>query len=389
MPAPVSTLSILVVLSAIVAGSEWICRYGLFRHVGSALLVIVAGAVASNAGLIPAGSPPDAPVAAYDAVFDVAAPIGLFYLLLSVNLREVLKAGVPLVLLFLAGAAGTTAGAIVAMRAVGEGAIGAQAGAIAGMFAGTYTGGSVNFNAIALTYGVMRDPVLYGGAVVVDNVITAVWIAATIAIPRILGRLWPRRAGNRRPSASVAPIVELAAENERVDPMRLGLVLALGGAAFLVSNAAANRLAAGGVPVPSILVLTTLALALAQMRAVSTLPGARVLGMYALYLFLTVIGAFCDVRALASLGRIGPALLGVAGLTVLAHAAVIFGAAWLFRIDLDGAAVASQANIGGSTSALALAKSLGREDLLVPGILLGLLGTAIGTFLGFLVARLV
>ena len=35
-----------------------------------------------------------------------------------------------------------------------------------------------------------------------------------------------------------------------------------------------------------------------------------------------------------------------------------------------GAAVASQANVGGSTSALALAKSLGREDLLVPAILL-------------------
>jgi uncharacterized membrane protein len=57
-------------------------------------------------------------------------------------------------------------------------------------------------------------------------------------------------------------------------------------------------------------------------------------------------------------------------------------------IDLAGAAVASQANVGGATSALALAKSLGREDLLVPGILLGSLGTAVGTFLGFVAAGL-
>jgi uncharacterized membrane protein len=75
-------------------------------------------------------------------------------------------------------------------------------------------------------------------------------------------------------------------------------------------------------------------------------------------------------------------------MVVLAHGVVIFGAAWIFRIDLAGAAVASQANVGGATTALALAKSLGREDLLVPGILLGSLGTAIGTFLGFLAARL-
>jgi uncharacterized membrane protein len=73
---------------------------------------------------------------------------------------------------------------------------------------------------------------------------------------------------------------------------------------------------------------------------------------------------------------------------VFAHGALIFGVAWLFRMDPDGAAVASQANVGGSTSALALAKSLGREDLLLPGILLGSLGNAIGTFLGFVAAGL-
>ena len=39
------------------------------------------------------------------------------------------------------------------------------------------------------------------------------------------------------------------------------------------------------------------------------------------------------------------------------------------------------------TSALALAKSLGRGDLVLPGILAGSLGTALGTFAGFAVAR--
>jgi uncharacterized membrane protein len=63
--------------------------------------------------------------------------------------------------------------------------------------------------------------------------------------------------------------------------------------------------------------------------------------------------------------------------------------AWLAGLDLDGAAVASQANVGGSTSALALAKSLGREDLLLPAILLGALGNAIGTFLGFLAVTMI
>ena len=43
----------------------------------------------------------------------------------------------------------------------------------------------------------------------------------------------------------------------------------------------------------------------------------------------------------------------------------------------------SLANIGGSTSALALAKSLGRGDLMLPAILVGALGNDVGTYLGF------
>jgi len=67
---------------------------------------------------------------------------------------------------------------------------------------------------------------------------------------------------------------------------------------------------------------------------------------------------------------------------------VIFGVARWTRCDLATAAVASQANIGGGTTALALARSLGRPDLELPAILAGSVGTALGTYAGFLVAAL-
>jgi uncharacterized membrane protein len=73
----------------------------------------------------------------------------------------VLRAGLPLVALFLIGSIGTLAGAILGMRLVGgEDVIGPLAGAVTGMFTGTYTGGSINFNAVALEYDVVRDGVL-------------------------------------------------------------------------------------------------------------------------------------------------------------------------------------------------------------------------------------
>ena len=72
---------------------------------------------------------------------------------------------------------------------------------------------------------------------------------------------------------------------------------------------------------------------------------------------------------------------------IIVHGFITFGAARLLKLDVDIAAVASQANIGGAASALALSRSLGRSDLLLPAVLIGSLGIATGTFLGFWVAQ--
>jgi len=53
--------------------------------------------------------------------------------------------------------------------------------------------------------------------------------------------------------------------------------------------------------------------------------------------------------------------------------------------DWDIVAIASQANVGSSTSAIAIAESLNRNELVLPAILVGTLGNALGTYLGFLV----
>jgi uncharacterized membrane protein len=387
-------LFILTVLSLLVVAAEHLVRRGPMRHIGSALLVIVLAAVASNLGVIPASSTSEAPVPVYEAIFTHLAPIAIFWLLLQVNLRDVLKAGLPLLGLFLVGSVGTMIGVLIGMRLVnGAEALGELYRPMAGMFAGTYIGGSANFNTIALQYDVMRSGVMFGGAVVVDNIVTALWIAATLAIPRFLTPLWKRRvamAGRaEQAEVPVAPIVDLAAETETVDPRKAALVLALGTGGLLLSQMVSGFLADRGANVPSILVMTVLALLLAQIPGVSRIPGTRAFGMYAVYVFLAVIGAFCDVRAMSGLGLVGIVLLGFALVTVLAHGVVTFSVARIFRMDIAAAAVASQANVGGSTSALALAKSLGREDLLLPGILLGAVGNAIGTFLGLLVMRFV
>jgi uncharacterized membrane protein len=381
-------LFILAVLSLVVVGSEWLVRNTVLRHAGTALLGILITAVIANVGIIPAGSTADAPVPVYDGIFEYVAPLAIFWLILGVNLRSVLRAGIPLVLLFLIGAAATTAGALAAIRIVGgEAAFGAQHNALAGMFTGTYIGGSINFNAVALEYDVVRDGVLYAGSVVVDNIVTTTWIIATLALPRLLAPFFRSVQRTAAPTGDV--ILGIEEDTESIHPIDLGIVFALGLGAVVAAMELADWSASLGVAVPFMLVLTVVALALAQLPVVARLRGARVVGMFAVYLFLNVIGAFCDLRSLAGLGQLGLSLLAFASITVSIHGIVIFTAARLMRIDPDMAAVASQANVGGSTSALALARSLGRADLVLPAVLIGSLGNAVGNFFAFWVAATV
>jgi len=110
------TLFILAVLAAGIAISEWLAAHTWCRHLGSALLVIVLTALVANLGLIPTFTPD---VAVYDVLLGTVGQLAIFWLLLRVRLRAVLRAGGPMILLFLIGAAGTMIGVAAGIRLFG------------------------------------------------------------------------------------------------------------------------------------------------------------------------------------------------------------------------------------------------------------------------------
>lgn len=375
---------VLAILAALVAVSEWLVRKTALKYLGTALLVIVLTAIIANLGILPTGSTEERPVPVYNGIFQYLAPISIFWLLLRVSLRDILRAGLPLVILFCIGSLGTTLGIVIGMWAVDapEG-IGPLFAPLGGMFVGTYTGGSVNFNAVALEYDMVTEPVLYSGSVAADNIITTLWMVITLSMPVFLRKLWPKSSQQTKEAISGEPDLGIDMDTESMHPMDLGITLSLGLAAWWISEGLAEWTQSIGFGIPSILLITILALILAQFSWVQRLKGAQLLGMFSVYVFLAVIGAFCDIQALGGLGRLGLTILGFSGIGVLIHGIIIVLAARIMRLDPDMAAVASQANVGGGTSALALARSRGRTDLVLPAVLLGSLGNALGTFLGF------
>ncbi|WP_380799450.1 DUF819 domain-containing protein [Shivajiella indica] len=354
--------------------ASWLNGFKGWKTIGTPILAILLCSIAANLNIIPTATSGH-PI--YNGVFMYIAPLGIFIALLEVDLKSLKNAGIPILMMFFLGTIGTVTGVFVAwflVNPVTE--IGALAPAIAGMFTGTYIGGSINFNAVALHYQVNDSGALFAASTVVDNLLGTPWIIATLLLPKYLFKFFPRK---KLESSKTGDKIKM---NEHISIFSLSLILGLGLLGITISKVLANYFP----QIPEIITLTTLALVLAQFEFVKGLSGKHTLGFFFILVFLAVIGTLCDLEALSGIGSLTGTLIQFVAVIILVHGLVIFGVGALFKMDWDVIAVASQANVGGNTTALASAESLNRPDLLIPGVLVGSLGNALGTYLGFLVA---
>ena len=365
---------VLGMLSLMIILSIYIGKTKLGKQFGAALLVILFTAVIANLKLIPSASDS---IGLYDVIFKYIAPISIFYLLLNANLNSIKKAGLPMISLFVIGSFATTLGILISWVLLSpQNILGEDAKIIAGMLTGTYSGGSVNFNAIAIEYGFQKKGVLYAGTIAVDNVVTAVWILVTLVLPMLLSQIWKSKIEHDKISNEQVKI-----SDKGIDLISLAWLTFLGITSFYLSEILVQYFPR----IPSILILSTIGIGLAQTKFVSNLKGGHDLGLYLVYLFLAVIGAYCEIGAVYQLKEIGFTLLLFTTLAVLLHGIFIILIGGLVYRDWQMIAIVSQANVGGGASAIALAETFNRKELILPAILVGTLGNALGTYLGFFV----
>lgn len=360
---------------------DWLNRHTPCRHLGSALLAIIGGAILANLGLVPG---PDAVPALYRGVLAWVAPLAIFYLLLQVNLRDLRLAGPAMLVAFALAVPGVLLGAIlgygVLEAASGEPSV---AAVVAGMLVAGHVGGSMNFNAVAIEYGLLEQADVYVTVLAVDHIMIAAWMAVTAIVPRLAARA--PVPGGRPLAPAPGSTAQAGHAKQRPGPDAAGIALlaAAGFFALWASLAAAALGSAHGVPVPAILVITALALVAGHLPRIASLPGHREAGEVLVYLFLLIVGAHTDFAVLADHGTLGLAVLAVLAGMLGLHALSIFAIGRLLGIDWYVLAIGSQACIGGPVSAAALAEVLRRTDLVLPAVLVGALGSALGTFLGF------
>ena len=135
-----------------------------------------------------------------------------------------------------------------------------------------------------------------------------------------------------------------------------------------------------------ILMLTTLGIACSFIRKVHNMKYSYDIGMYFIYIFCIVVASMADLSKLnlaAGMELLGYLLVAVFGSLLLQ---VIF--AKIFKIDSDMMVIASVTYINSPPFVPMMAAAMKNKDVLIPGLTIGVIGYAVGNYLGFLMSQL-
>ena len=108
------------------------------------------------------------------------------------------------------------------------------------------------------------------------------------------------------------------------------------------------------------------------------------IGTFLMQIFFAVIGASANIGMVL---KVGPVLFIFAAVILAVHLLVLLLGGMLMRLDLFELIIASNANVGGPTTAAAMAVARRWDTLVLPAILCGTLGYAVANFIGVAVGH--
>ena len=260
-----------------------------------------------------------------------------------------------------------------------------EAADMAGMMIGIYTGGTPNMSAIGLSLGVAEETfILLNSTEIMLGGIYLLFLMS-VAKPLLLKLLPPYQNSNKNESRDIAT-------GEETMPQSIGQYLQLYGipvliaAAGLVVSLGISWLVAGTVrEVIVILSVTTIGIALSFLQPVRKLKGSYPAGEYFLMIFCIAIGSLADFRMLMDASLV--ILLFVTFITV-ASILIHYFLAMILKIDVDTLIITSAAGIFSPAFVPAIAKAIDNEEIVISGLTTGLVGYAIGSYLGIMIAYL-
>ncbi|HBF7233798.1 TPA: DUF819 family protein [Clostridioides difficile] len=366
--------SILAVMTSMIALGFYLQRYKAIKSLGPALTIIIMGIILSNLKVVPVSTE------LYGTISTYAIPVSMTIMLMSVDLKEMTKLSrEPLIAIFVAVLTVSIMAflfGLVFAEKISEG------WKVAGMFVGTYTGGSANLTAIGTGLNVSRQTLAAANAA--DYVIGVPTLIFMFALPAILKnskkfkKLWPYHVEESELEDCQN---EEFMESKEWSIKDIAWMLAIGFVVTEVSTILAGYFNSSFSSAARILLVTTISIIIAQLKPVKKLKGNLDLGLFVALFFLCTIGFSVDIKE----------FLGSTFTITLYCFSIIF-ASFVFHLGITRLLKIKYVILSivgaiadGPTSAL-VAASAKWNSLVSVAVVMGVIGGVLGNYAGISVA---
>lgn len=373
-------LAVLVFIAGGLMALQKYAKWKVFNIVPPLVFIYVINMILCTAGVYNS----EACSAAYSALKNNILYAMIFVMLLRCDFRKLAKLSGRMIAIFLGGSITIGAGFIIGYP-IFKGFLGADTwGATAALYA-SWVGGSANMAAMQDALPV--DPGAYGCALALDTVCYSLWIAFLLLMVRYSDK-WDNAVKadkSKLQAVAEAANAEVAKEKQHATYgdwiFLIGISLAASAIAQWVGTTMNSGLSSIGLGMfdkgTCTTVFVTVAGLICAMTPMGKLPAVEELSNVYLYIVVSLLASVASLTDLVS----APMWI-VFGLFVLVvHVVLTFLLSKLFHWDLCMCSTASVANIGGSASAPIIACAY-HESYAGIGVLMGVLGAAIGNFMG-------
>lgn len=370
-------LGVLLGLSCVLIVLERTTGWKLFKFVPGMVLMYLLCATLNSLGVFGQEDATREPVA---QVKTLLLPAMILLFLFGCDLRKIIRLGPKLLLTFFVASASLFIGMIV-VYAVFKGSLDPEAWKVLGALLASWSGGSANMVAVQ---DILQAPeTIFGYALITDTIMYSVWLMAMFASVAASPRF------NRWTKADLSYLDshEGAYESEKKPITATSLAIVVFGSLFIASVAIwiGGLLPEIGTVINgttwTILIVSLLGLLIA-LTPLGETAGSSEIATLMLFVVIGQIASGSDFSAITQ----APVYLLMGALVLLVHIMIMLVYAKIAKVELFSLAVASTANIGGVASAPVVAAAFNRQ--LVPvGVLMALIGSFIGTFVGLIAAQ--
>lgn len=266
-----------------------------------------------------------------------------------------------------------------------------EAGKVAGMLVGVYTGGTPNLAAIGTALEV--NPNIFVLTHTYDLIIGALALLFIMTVAQQIFHLFLPKFSLIHKAENAMQFVSTENDIENYDDLlkkkhlpdmlkALGLsvlIFAIGGGLSFLAPKPENAIVA-------ILAITTLGLVASLFKRVNRLKSSFPLGMYLIIVFSLVVSSMANLSNMFQIEFLNLFLYVL--IVVFGSIIIHVGLSRIFKVDADTTIIAITALTYSPPFVPAVASALKNKDVIITGLTIGILGYAFGTYLGIIIGTL-